>query len=351
MIAQHAVPTIAPATRRVRSTLSPHRCARRHRARHGRRAGRQRTASVTPRTGRAPRALSRRGRRARWSNRRAGVIDGGPRSRPGSERYGTLAHAARLRRGGDDGAHLWHGDGGDPALASHRLSRGVLNTPPTAADRRLHVFRSRDEERGAVRRGLAGVHAESARRGHTNIGRSDPARHLGELRRQRAHRALARRGRAAAASVGSRMRKATRRAIPPCFFASRRARSCRLGASRPATRATRSPCSSKRPPARWQGTGAPIRRMAGAQRCSCRCSILRRSAARTTSRGQMDWLAKACHDATPRSGSAPVRLPGEHGLRRYRDQQARGVVLFEGIVPSLAPWAEKLRVAIPRSMS
>lgn len=66
---------------------------------------------------------------------------------------------------------------------------------------------------------------------------------------------------------------------------------------------------------------------------------------------QMDWLAKACHDATPRSGNAPVRLPGEHGLRLYRDQQARGVVLFEGIMPSLAPWAEKLGVAIPGSMS
>jgi L-lactate dehydrogenase len=63
---------------------------------------------------------------------------------------------------------------------------------------------------------------------------------------------------------------------------------------------------------------------------------------------QMDWLAKACRDATPRPGGPGVRLPGEHGMKRYRDQQANGVVLFEGIMPSLAPWAEKLGAALPK---
>jgi len=62
---------------------------------------------------------------------------------------------------------------------------------------------------------------------------------------------------------------------------------------------------------------------------------------------QADWLVAACHDATPRPGGPRVRLPGENGMQRYRDQQAHGVALFEGILPSLAPWSEKLGVAMP----
>ncbi|MBK9115864.1 MAG: Ldh family oxidoreductase [Betaproteobacteria bacterium] len=62
---------------------------------------------------------------------------------------------------------------------------------------------------------------------------------------------------------------------------------------------------------------------------------------------QTDWLVEACHTATPRPGVERVRVPGENGMRRYREQQANGVVLFEGIMPALAPWGEKLGVAIP----
>jgi L-lactate dehydrogenase len=40
-------------------------------------------------------------------------------------------------------------------------------------------------------------------------------------------------------------------------------------------------------------------------------------------------------------------LPGEAGLRRYRDQRANGVALYPTIMPALAPWAEKLGVALP----
>jgi L-lactate dehydrogenase len=65
---------------------------------------------------------------------------------------------------------------------------------------------------------------------------------------------------------------------------------------------------------------------------------------------QIDWLADACRRATPRPGGPPVRLPGEGGLRRYRDQQAHGVALFGSIMPSLAPWSGKLGVAMPHSM-
>lgn len=62
---------------------------------------------------------------------------------------------------------------------------------------------------------------------------------------------------------------------------------------------------------------------------------------------QMDWLVRACHDATPKPDGPPVRLPGERALRQYRDQVGNGVALYPGILPALAPWAEKLGVARP----
>ena len=62
---------------------------------------------------------------------------------------------------------------------------------------------------------------------------------------------------------------------------------------------------------------------------------------------QMDWLVEACHAATPRPGVERVRLPGENGLQRHRDQMANGVALFPTILPALQPWAEKLHVSMP----
>ena len=66
---------------------------------------------------------------------------------------------------------------------------------------------------------------------------------------------------------------------------------------------------------------------------------------------QMDWLVDACHDATPRPGVERVRLPGENGMKRRREQLANGVALFPAIMPSLLPWADKLRVAAPTAIS
>jgi LDH2 family malate/lactate/ureidoglycolate dehydrogenase len=62
---------------------------------------------------------------------------------------------------------------------------------------------------------------------------------------------------------------------------------------------------------------------------------------------QIDWLVQACHDAIPRPGGAPVRLPGERALRLYREQRAHGIALYHEIMPALAPWAAKLGVAVP----
>ncbi|MGH8851320.1 MAG: Ldh family oxidoreductase [Casimicrobiaceae bacterium] len=62
---------------------------------------------------------------------------------------------------------------------------------------------------------------------------------------------------------------------------------------------------------------------------------------------QMDHVAAAAHASTPRRDGERVRLPGEHGLQRYRRQLAQGVSLYPSILPALRPWAEKYGVAVP----
>jgi L-lactate dehydrogenase len=61
----------------------------------------------------------------------------------------------------------------------------------------------------------------------------------------------------------------------------------------------------------------------------------------------MDFMVESAHRSRPRVAGQPVRLPGEAGLRRYRDQQAHGVALYPTIMPALEPWAAKLGVAVP----
>ena len=65
---------------------------------------------------------------------------------------------------------------------------------------------------------------------------------------------------------------------------------------------------------------------------------------------QTDWLVNACHAATPRPGGPPVRMPGERALALRRGQRASGVALHPTIMPALAPWMEKLRVAAPAAV-
>jgi len=62
---------------------------------------------------------------------------------------------------------------------------------------------------------------------------------------------------------------------------------------------------------------------------------------------QMDHLVATSHASKPRPGVERVRLPGEAGMRRLREQRLRGVALYPTILPALAPWAEKLKVALP----
>lgn len=62
---------------------------------------------------------------------------------------------------------------------------------------------------------------------------------------------------------------------------------------------------------------------------------------------QMDFVAASARGSKPRPGVDRVRLPGERGLQRYREQLASGVRLYPTIMPALVPWAEKLGVALP----
>ena len=64
---------------------------------------------------------------------------------------------------------------------------------------------------------------------------------------------------------------------------------------------------------------------------------------------QMDHLADTAHQAAPRAGVDRVRLPGERGLQRYREQLSQGVALYPTILPALTPWAEKYKVAMPKA--
>jgi len=65
---------------------------------------------------------------------------------------------------------------------------------------------------------------------------------------------------------------------------------------------------------------------------------------------QTDWLVAACHAATPRPAGTPPRLPGEHGLARFREQREKGVALHPSIMPALKPWAEKFSVVAPGTL-
>ncbi len=64
-------------------------------------------------------------------------------------------------------------------------------------------------------------------------------------------------------------------------------------------------------------------------------------------RRQMDHLVAAAHASPPRPGVEGVRLPGEAGLARMREQRARGIALYPTIMPALTSWAERLAVSLP----
>jgi len=62
---------------------------------------------------------------------------------------------------------------------------------------------------------------------------------------------------------------------------------------------------------------------------------------------QTQHIADACRDNPPRAGGQPVRLPGDKGLAKRRDQLESGLALNPEILPALQPWADRLGVATP----
>lgn len=66
-----------------------------------------------------------------------------------------------------------------------------------------------------------------------------------------------------------------------------------------------------------------------------------------TFRRQTTRLAEICRTTPPRPGVEAVRLPGESGLRRRREQLVHGVELHASILPAIEPWAAKLSVPMP----
>lgn len=67
-------------------------------------------------------------------------------------------------------------------------------------------------------------------------------------------------------------------------------------------------------------------------------------------RREMDHLADSAHASPPAAGHSAVRLSGEAGLRRRREQLDGGVRLHAAIMPALTPWAERLSIDPPRTL-
>jgi LDH2 family malate/lactate/ureidoglycolate dehydrogenase len=64
---------------------------------------------------------------------------------------------------------------------------------------------------------------------------------------------------------------------------------------------------------------------------------------------QLDHLIAAAHASKPRPGTTRVRLPGEAGMARLKEQREKGVALYPTIMPALVPWGEKFGVPVPKA--
>lgn len=62
---------------------------------------------------------------------------------------------------------------------------------------------------------------------------------------------------------------------------------------------------------------------------------------------QVNWLAEACRNATPRPGVKKVSVPGDASQERRCQQLRDGVQLTPQIMQALAPWSDSLAVKMP----
>jgi LDH2 family malate/lactate/ureidoglycolate dehydrogenase len=73
-----------------------------------------------------------------------------------------------------------------------------------------------------------------------------------------------------------------------------------------------------------------------------------RFAGRAAFRREMSAIADAARASRTAPGAPPVRLPGQAALERKARQLAQGIELYPTILETLAPWAGRLEVALPR---
>lgn len=65
---------------------------------------------------------------------------------------------------------------------------------------------------------------------------------------------------------------------------------------------------------------------------------------------QVDHVVEACRANPPRPGVEAVRLPGQSAMERKRRALDEGLALHPSIMPALAPWADRLKVELPRPL-
>jgi L-lactate dehydrogenase len=65
---------------------------------------------------------------------------------------------------------------------------------------------------------------------------------------------------------------------------------------------------------------------------------------------QLDHVIERCQNSKPVKQEEKVRLPGERGLKHQATSELQGLQLYPSIMPSLTPWAEKLRVEVPQAV-
>jgi L-lactate dehydrogenase len=62
---------------------------------------------------------------------------------------------------------------------------------------------------------------------------------------------------------------------------------------------------------------------------------------------QTDWIADACRSNPPRAGFDSVRMPGDRGLARWKEQMRDGISLHPTIPPMLAECAQRYGMSLP----
>jgi LDH2 family malate/lactate/ureidoglycolate dehydrogenase len=66
---------------------------------------------------------------------------------------------------------------------------------------------------------------------------------------------------------------------------------------------------------------------------------------------QTDWIGQACRSNPPRPGFDAVRMPGDRGLARKKEQECGGIVLHPTIVPMLKDCAQRYRMQVPEPLA